>query len=568
MARITVKSTNIENIRIGQLRANYNAAGTRILRYYIDLTHSKLNLHKELSAQEIYLLQAKVDTLVSTWDKRYEGFLTAGNKSRGKAMADEATIAAEAARNRLRGLLRETLSVDDSVNWDALKPKDRFIPESFPDKWPARPAPSDLPPPPRIGLFDRLFGGAKRKRAAHAQALDSLQKSDAFKLESFEKAYAEWSARRDDWNKAQDEKRAAHTARQAEISAEIEQLKEKWRAGEPQAIIEQATLVLDSSDYPDIVPKDFALSFDPERALLLVDYRLPLPDSIPSAKTVRFNSLTGEMSETSISKTEIKELYDTVGYQICLRTIHELFEADTPGHIRAIAFNGIARSIDPATGNEVEAVLMSVMVERDPFLAINLRNVDPKACFKSLKGVSAASLIGLAPVPPIIRMNKEDRRFIEGRQVDLAQDGSVNLAAMDWEDFEHLVRELFEREFSMRGGEVKVTQASADGGVDAVAFDPDPISGGKIVIQAKRYTRTVGVSAVRDLFGTTQAEGAIKGILVTTADYGPDAYRFAQGKPLTLLSGANLLHLLEKHGMNARIDLIAARREMGLAERG
>jgi len=48
----------------------------------------------------------------------------------------------------------------------------------------------------------------------------------------------------------------------------------------------------------------------------------------------------------------------------------------------------------------------------------------------------------------------------------------------------------------------KVTQASRDGGVDAVAFDPDPIRGGKIVIQAKRYAYTVGVSARRDLYGT------------------------------------------------------------------
>ena len=82
---------------------------------------------------------------------------------------------------------------------------------------------------------------------------------------------------------------------------------------------------------------------------------------------------------------------------------------------------------------------------------------------------------------------------------------------MDWEDFEHLIRELFEKEFSVNGGEVKVTQASRDGGVDAVAFDPDPIRGGKIVIQAKRYTNTVGVSAVRDLYGTVLNEGATKG---------------------------------------------------------
>jgi restriction system protein len=80
-------------------------------------------------------------------------------------------------------------------------------------------------------------------------------------------------------------------------------------------------------------------------------------------------------------------------------------------------------------------------------------------------------------------------------------DDSSNLAAMDWEDFEHLIRELFEKEFSTGVGEVKITQASRDGGVDAVVFDPDPIRGGKIVIQAKRYTNTVSVSAVRDTSG-------------------------------------------------------------------
>ncbi len=131
---------------------------------------------------------------------------------------------------------------------------------------------------------------------------------------------------------------------------------------------------------------------------------------------------------------------------------------------------------------------------------------------------------------------------------------------MDWEDFEHLIRELFEKEFKATGGEVKVTQASRDGGVDAIAFDPDPIRGGKLVIQAKRYTNTVGVAAVRDLYGTVMNEGATKGILVTTSDYGPDAYEFAKGKPLTLLSGSNLLHLLEKHGHKAKIDIQEAKR--------
>ena len=203
---------------------------------------------------------------------------------------------------------------------------------------------------------------------------------------------------------------------------------------------------------------------------------------------------------------------------------------------------------------------MSLQASKDEFLAINLEKVDPKTCFKQLKGIGSSKLHGLSPVAPIISINKEDRRFVSAYDVVDGIGESDNLAAMDWQDFENLIREMFEKEFVSSGGEVKITQASRDGGVDAIAFDPDPIRGGKIVIQAKRYTNVVGVSAVRDLYGTTVNEGATKGILVTTADYGPDAYEFAKGKPLTLLNGGHLLHLLEKHGHKAKIDLKEAKK--------
>ena len=52
----------------------------------------------------------------------------------------------------------------------------------------------------------------------------------------------------------------------------------------------------------------------------------------------------------------------------------------------------------------------------------------------------------------------------------------------------------------------------------------------------------------------------MKGILITTSDYGPDAYEFAKDKPLTLMSGGELLYLLEKHGYKAKIDLKEAKK--------
>ena len=86
--------------------------------------------------------------------------------------------------------------------------------------------------------------------------------------------------------------------------------------------------------------------------------------------------------------------------------------------------------------------------------------------------------------------------------------------------------------FSKMGLETKQTRSSRDGGVDAVAFDTRPVIGGQVVIQAKRYRHTVGVSAVRDFFGTMNHEGANKGILVTTSSssFGPDAYDFIKSK--------------------------------------
>jgi restriction system protein len=127
---------------------------------------------------------------------------------------------------------------------------------------------------------------------------------------------------------------------------------------------------------------------------------------------------------------------------------------------------------------------------------------------------------------------------------------------MEWEDFEHLVRELFQKEFAQTGGEVRVTQASRDRGVDAIAFDPDPIRGGKFVIQAKRYNMVVSVSAVRDLYGTMIAEGATKGILVTTSYFGRDSREFAKDKPITLIDGENLVHMFQKHGYNVHIAML------------
>lgn len=563
---INVSSTNLTNIKVGELRAKYSVAGDRILRYYIDFRHTVLDLHKEVSAPEISILQNKVDTLMATWDKKFEAHEKKASLSAGKELAEKMTVEAEERRNRLRSILNHTLQVDDAVDWDVLKDHSRFKKEAFPEPRPERPPKPTAPQPPKIGFFQKLFGQRARIEGEFREAQESFEKRAREAEEHARKKKDLWLARKKEWDIDQERQEREFSERQTTTNAQVDELQTAWREGSNQAILEHASIVLDASEYDDLISKEFQMQYQADENALLIDYKLPSPDDLPTTKTVRFVASTGEIKETQIAAKDKKALFDDICYQVCLRTIHEIFEADTPGHIQRVLFNGSTDYIDKATGQEVHATILSLMVNREEFCAVNLARIEPKVCFKSLKGVSAASLIGLSPIAPIMELDKEDKRFIDAQAVDMEADGSTNLASMDWEEFEHLVRELFDKEFAARGGEVKVTQSSSDGGVDAIAFDPDPISGGKIIIQAKRYTKTVGVAAVRDLYGTTMNEGANKGILVTTADYGPDAYKFAADKPLTLMTGANLLHLLSKHGINAKIDLREARKVLGLRD--
>src|SRR5664280_1391067 len=181
---------------------------------------------------------------------------------------------------------------------------------------------------------------------------------------------------------------------------------------------------------------------------------------------------------------------------------------------------------------------------------MNLAAVDPATCLKGLAAAVSPNPAELAPVRPVLDLKIVDPRFITEADVVPQLDRRPNLMELSPSEFESLITNLFTR----MGLEARLTQASRDGGVDCVAFDPRPIFGGKVVIQAKRYKNTVGVSAVRDLFGTMQNEGASKGILITTSGYGPASFQFAEGKPIELLTGANLLYLLAEHAnIEARI---------------
>ena len=116
-----------------------------------------------------------------------------------------------------------------------------------------------------------------------------------------------------------------------------------------------------------------------------------------------------------------------------------------------------------------------------------------------------------------------------------------DLYALDPVEFEHLVGTVF----TALGYEVKVTKRSGDEGVDLDLRRGDERS----IAQCKRYRGTVGQPAIRDFYGALVHEKAVRGYFVTTGQFSLAASTWAQGKPIALTDGVDLLSALEESGL-------------------
>jgi restriction system protein len=447
----------------------------------------------------------------------------------------------------LDSLLKATLSVDDFLDFESLK--------QIPDIRPfepgrlaiaeARPEEANFSVPP-LGAR-KLVPGAKAKHTAAVAEAAARYESALVEHEHREQQ------RLADWRDAQDrhEQQNADLLKQATAAnEELEAFRAEFEAGDPDAIVSYFDMVLQRSAYPDSFPRHFRLAYVPGSMQLVVEFELPTISVVPTAKAYRYVKSKDEVSVSPRAASHIKTVYADVIAQVALRTVHELFEADRRRFIDSLVLNCYVDTTDPATGKAIRPTLVTLRTTRDVFGELDLAHVEPLVCLKSLGAGVSKSPNELLPVRPVLEFDMVDRRFVQETDILSGLDQRPNLMELTPNEFENLITNLFAK----MGLETRLTQASRDGGVDCVAFDPRPIFGGKVVIQAKRYKGTVGVSAVRDLFGTVHNEGASKGILVSTSGYGHASFEFANGKPLELIDGSGLLYLLAEHaGLEARI---------------
>lgn len=420
------------------------------------------------------------------------------------------------------GMRRFNARVFDDSQWTMLEPNSASYA-------PAKQGAIAKMMPGAANRYARQVEENEQRLAADRAAYEGEQRSRALALEAF---------------------KVAEASRNAEVVAhnrEIEDFERSVLEGEHDAVVRYFQRAIDQSltDEPDA--ESATVGYSSELRHLVIDLELPEIITVPEEASFRWLKTADRIDSTLRPVAKRKALYATLINLVSLKCVDTVFRSDPKQMVDCLTLNGMLDAVDPATGQDVRVCLLSVRVTADTFHNLNLRQVEPDQCLRSLKASVSRGPSDLLAVKPLIELDMVDPRFIATTDVLSGIDSRTNLMDLTPNEFEGLITNLF----ASMGLDTRQTQASRDGGVDCVAFDSRPVFGGKVVIQAKRYKNTVGVSAVRDLFGTVQNEGASKGILVTTSGYGKAAYDFARGKPLELLDGGNLLFLLTEH---AKVD--------------
>jgi len=330
--------------------------------------------------------------------------------------------------------------------------------------------------------------------------------------------------------------------------------KASYLAMKPEAICKYYQLFFTKSAIAQLFEHSLSFAYAAHERELVIDAEAPGFDIIPKHKGAKFTKSSLSVRYLEASKQDRSGQYRQFLASWALRMAADALLNDRAGALDSVIFNAFAKILVPETGKDQRGCLLSVRVTREDLAMLDISRVDKMACLRKLGArlgtdSSAVSIYASTPINAIqpLRTTAGTKESTKGNLA--AKDSSLDLTSIDPVEFEHLIANLLVR----MGLETQLTKASHDGGIDIVALDKRPILGGKIVIQAKRYKRTVPVSCVRDLYGAMQHEGASKAILVTTSKLGADAWQFADGKPVQLIEGQQLVDLLRLQGIPAHL---------------
>ena len=155
--------------------------------------------------------------------------------------------------------------------------------------------------------------------------------------------------------------------------------------------------MLSNSVYPEAFPIDHDYEFQLSTRELTLKVKVPEPGVVPAIKEYKYVKAKVEITSTVLTLKANKSRYTDAVWQVAMRTLHEVFEADRAGKIYSIALTvGVDRTA-PATGRPETVPLVLVAADRTTFNEFDLANVVPEATLAHLGASMSKSPFDLMP---------------------------------------------------------------------------------------------------------------------------------------------------------------------------
>jgi restriction system protein len=342
-------------------------------KYERILTNKATGEQAFIKSNDSFILQQKIEKQIERWQREADKRHAAAVKVSKADDAERQTAEAKALLKAYDNILNATLSKNDRIDWKKLKDRTSFH-DHEPDQVPGRAIFYGAVPKKSFFEVFLPFLRTKRERAEQ-EAEKAFESAKVRHAESEAKALKEY-----------EDAKKVFLRTQKDHNAKIDATQSAFEQADKAAIEYYVNLVLERSEYPDGISLDHILDYDKGTRTLRVETQLPMMDGFTFTTEVKYQASKDAFQTKTLGKLEAKNLYANIIYQIAVRTLHEIFEAEYTGNVHTVEFTGSVVGIDPRKGVDTKTPVLCVKADRDSFSQFNLSRVKPEACAEGLGG--------------------------------------------------------------------------------------------------------------------------------------------------------------------------------------
>lgn len=235
--------------------------------YYKDIQNPHTGETIQVKAADKHSLGLKIQKQYERWEREK----VRNERAEKKQLAFEKTEEAKADIEALNSILKATLAVDDKIDWVSLLDK--------------RPYPGEKP------TIEQFHQGSFSKSFSFIPALKRKAEEQAKNEEaSYKKALAEYETKKAEWELEQKKHNSA-----------LARKKIAYEKGETDGVETYISMVLDRSNYPDVININEELIYDNKTTTLLIDLDMPSKESLPRVQAFRYIAARDAIEEKMIT---------------------------------------------------------------------------------------------------------------------------------------------------------------------------------------------------------------------------------------------------------------------------